>query len=241
MLGRGGNTGGLGSADGMMAQSKLQEAIGTLGEKHAKRAKEAARAKPPGPQRGPVYIRGAEDRRREAEEAEKQNDSDSDSEFLDDPELDNLRAARLEQLKAEYRERAQNLSKGHGQYKEIVEEEFLKEVTGSKFVACHFYHRDFERCKIIDMHLGRIAQKYLKVKFIKLDSEKSPFFSAKLAIRVLPTIVFFIDGKAVDRMVGFDEMAGSDEFPTALLEQRIQVAGLIDELNTDDHPEWLTE
>jgi hypothetical protein len=34
---------------------------------------------------------------------------------------------------------------------EIVEEEFLKEVTGSELVVCHFYHNDFERCKIMDM------------------------------------------------------------------------------------------
>ena len=36
-------------------------------------------------------------------------------------------------------------------YSEINEEEFLKEVTSSELVVCHFFHKDFERCKIMDM------------------------------------------------------------------------------------------
>ncbi len=68
-----------------------------------------------------------------------------------------LREARLEEMKKEYGQLQENMSKGHGQYTEIVEEEFLKYVTASKFVVCHFYHKDFERCKIIDMHLRQIA------------------------------------------------------------------------------------
>ena len=34
--------------------------------------------------------------------------------------------------------------------REIVEDEFLPEVTKSKYVICHFYHREFLRCKIMD-------------------------------------------------------------------------------------------
>jgi hypothetical protein len=38
----------------------------------------------------------------------------------------------------------------HGEYREVKEEEFLAAVTNSKKVVCHFYHNDFERCKIMD-------------------------------------------------------------------------------------------
>jgi len=34
--------------------------------------------------------------------------------------------------------------------REIAEDEFLPEVTKSKYVVCHFYHREFLRCKIMD-------------------------------------------------------------------------------------------
>jgi hypothetical protein len=51
----------------------------------------------------------------------------------------------------------ENKANGHGALKEIVEEEFLPVVTKTTFVICHFYHKDFERCKIIDHHLKLIS------------------------------------------------------------------------------------
>jgi hypothetical protein len=48
---------------------------------------------------------------------------------------------------------------GKGEYREIVEEEFLNAVTKNHFSVVHFYHNDFERCKIIDIHLRAIAEK----------------------------------------------------------------------------------
>ena len=68
---------------------------------------------------------------------------------------------------------------------------------------CHFYHKDFERCKIVDMHLRDISKQHIEARFIYMDAEKAPFFIQKLQIQVLPTIVCFIDGIAVDRVVGF--------------------------------------
>lgn len=49
----------------------------------------------------------------------------------------------------------ENLSRSeHGQYTEItVEKDFLKLVTTTNFVVCHFYHKDFRRCDIMDKHL----------------------------------------------------------------------------------------
>lgn len=45
-------------------------------------------------------------------------------------------------------EKRQELKKqGHGEYREITEGDFLGEVTGSEKVICHFYHREFYRCK----------------------------------------------------------------------------------------------
>lgn len=68
------------------------------------------------------------------------------------------------------------MAKGHGQYTEIKEDEFLPYVTGSKYVVVHFYHRDFERCKIIDMHLRNIARQHVECKFVYLNAEMAPFF-----------------------------------------------------------------
>ena len=60
-----------------------------------------------------------------------------------------------------------------------------------------------------------------------LDAEKAPFFIQKLQVQVLPTMICFIDGVAVDRVVGFADMGNKDEFPTILLARRLIQAGVI--------------
>ena len=40
----------------------------------------------------------------------------------------------------------------YGNYTEIIETEFLGIMLNNYKVVCHFYHKDFERCKIIDKH-----------------------------------------------------------------------------------------
>ena len=44
-----------------------------------------------------------------------------------------------------------------GEYREIVEEEFLSSVTKNLYSLVHFYHKDFEKCKIMDKHIREIA------------------------------------------------------------------------------------
>ncbi len=45
-----------------------------------------------------------------------------------------------------------------------------------------------------------------------------PLFLFASQIQTLPTIVLFRDGIAVDRIVGFEELGGVDDFPTKALE-----------------------
>jgi thioredoxin-like negative regulator of GroEL len=72
-----------------------------------------------------------------------------------------------------------------------------------------------------------IARTHVEAKFIYLDAEKSPFFVQKLQVKVLPTIICFIDGVAVDRVVGFEELGGKDDFPTLALTRRLIRSGAL--------------
>ena len=95
------------------------------------------------------------------------------SDFMDDPELQKLHAERLEELKEVREKRAQEstlLSKGHGKLMEIEEGAFLEIVTKTPYVVCHFFHRDFERCRILDRHLETLSRKHIRTRFIKLDA-----------------------------------------------------------------------
>ena len=165
------------------------------------------------------------------------SDIDSDDDLLCDPELEDIRRKRMAKLKAKVVKKQVAKVKGHGDYKVIQETEFLKEVTTTKRVICHFYHKDFERCKIMDKHLNLICKKHQEfVKIVKIDAEKAPFFVKKLVIRILPTIVFFTDGisEPHQRLMGFDGLPNGDEFGTRDLEELLLAFEMIKECKFEE-------
>merc|ERR1712159_688621 len=138
-----------------------------------------------------------------------------------------LHAKRLADLQKKHALEKQFHAQGHGEYREIGEDEFLKEVCGSQWCVVHFYHPEFFRCKIVDKHLRIIAQKHLSCKFLTLNVEKAPFFVAKLAIQMLPTVIVFKDGIVSGQFSGFDEMGGKDDFRTEVMEHWFSKAGCV--------------
>lgn len=90
----------------------------------------------------------------------------------DDPELAVIKAKRMMEIQRQYEITQEKKQKGHGEYLEITQDEFLKQVTKSKYVICSFYHADFERCKVIDKHIAKLSQTHFETKFIKIDAAK---------------------------------------------------------------------
>ena len=48
---------------------------------------------------------------------------------------------------------------------------------------------------------------------------------------MLPTIIMFDNGVAVDRIVGFEELGGVDDFPTLTLTRRLIRGGVLEAKN----------
>jgi thioredoxin-like negative regulator of GroEL len=90
----------------------------------------------------------------------------------------------------------------------------------------HFFHKDFQRCQIMEKHLKILCQQFPQTQFLSINAEKALFFVQKLAIRSLPTLCFFIDGVMRDKQLGFDGLSG-DEFLTFELAARMNQAGVI--------------
>ena len=164
-----------------------------------------------------------------------EDSSDDEFDHLLDEEDDHLaavRQARIAQLKAEQSQRAVNISLGHGSLRTITQDEFLPECTGSsRHVVVHFYHDDFERCKIMDHHLKIVAGEHLEAKFLRCDAAKAPFFVAKLRIRTLPSLFVFEEGKEIGKMTGFEGLAKDptkpDEWHTGRLQEWLGETGAI--------------
>merc|ERR1740120_235261 len=165
-------------------------------------------------------------------------DAKADSTNCDDDDLEALRARRRQQMKEKQEKRLKYQALGHGSYDEIEEEAFLKTVTASERCVVHFYHKHFEKCKVMDMHMGKCARKFLGTRFVKLDAEKAPFFVEKLKIKTLPCAVVFNDGVAVGRQVGFDGLGG-EEFATVQLAWNIKEwSGLEEDFGPEDDIQW---
>jgi hypothetical protein len=181
---------------------------------------------------------GAKAQEAAAEERPDRDDADLDvaedrgAEAEDD--LETLRARRRQQMKEAQEKRQKYQQLGHGTYDEIVEEEFLKTVTSSSRSVVHFYHRHFEKCKVMDMHLEKCAKKFFGTRFTKLNSEKAPFFVEKLNVKVLPCVIVFVDGVAKGRQLGFDGL-GVENFPTHKLAWRLyEFGGIEEDFGPDD-------
>lgn len=52
----------------------------------------------------------------------------------------------------------------------MAEADFLEVVTSTPRVVCHFFHADFERCKLLDRHLAALARTYFDTRFIRLSA-----------------------------------------------------------------------
>mmetsp|Transcript_86586 Transcript_86586/g.244796 ORF Transcript_86586/g.244796 Transcript_86586/m.244796 type:complete len:366 (-) Transcript_86586:2264-3361(-) len=219
---------------------KAREDAGKQAKRHAEAEREAE-----------VRAQFANNTLQDVEGVADEQDEDSDAEWLDeledskDQDLMKLREQRIAQMKVEHELMLANKRKGHGELTEIVQDEFLPSVMGSKRTVCHFYHKDFERCKIMDMHLTNLAAVHVETKFVKINAEKCPFFTHKLDVQILPTVICFFEGitKPGQRQIGFMGLNGEkqfdstgreveqgdgDDFPTERLAAKLGEIGVID-------------
>ncbi|CAG8668373.1 18132_t:CDS:2 [Cetraspora pellucida] len=178
---------------------------------------------------------------REGDEDEDEGKLFEELENDDDSVIANIREQRMEQLKQEMTKLQEMRQNDHGSYTEITDEkEILKITTTSKLCVVHFYHKEFRRCQIMDKHLTTISIRHFKTKFVKINVENAPFLVEKLAIKVLPCVISFIDGISVDRIIGFDDLGNTDSFTTAALELRLSQSGVITKLEAPKKQERKT-
>jgi hypothetical protein len=173
-----------------------------------------------------------EQEKKEKEEAQKQKEEGLEDLDEIDSEEERIMQKELEKMRKTAESKREELSKKikndkYGDYTEIIETEFLDTMLKNEKVVCHFYHKDFERCKIIDKHLRIIAPNHRETLFVKIDAEKTPFFTAKLKVRVLPTIILFVKGKAIHRFIGFQDFGMNDDFPTINLSRQLVIFKMI--------------
>lgn len=66
-----------------------------------------------------------------------------------------------------------------------------------------------------------MARKFPATRFVFIEATKAPFLIVKMKIQVLPSVVCIIDSLVVDRLIGFDDLGGTDQFTSKQLEDRL--------------------
>jgi hypothetical protein len=139
------------------------------------------------------------EQQREAEELLNENRKDEEKEEEEFPDIEASDSEEERIMQREMMKRKEHLDKyiekenkkknqKYGTYKDIIETEFLDTMLKNEIVVCHFYHNDFERCKIMDKHLKIIAETHPDTLFVKINAEKSPFFTTRLQVKVIITL-----------------------------------------------------
>ncbi len=100
---------------------------------------------------------------------------------------------------------------------EVTDENFAAEVEKSDGLAMvDFWATWCGPCRIVAPVVEQLADEYQDkgLKVAKLDVDSSPSVSARFGIRSIPSILFFKDGKVVDKVIG--------AVPKQHLEEKIQ-------------------
>lgn len=79
----------------------------------------------------------------------------------------------------------------------------------------------------MDGHLEKLAERHLEARFVRIGVEDAPFLVERLGVQVLPCVIGFVDGVGVERVVGFEGLAGGDAFETGVLEGRLVGKGVL--------------
>lgn len=166
--------------------------------------------------------------------------SDDDAVFkaLEEEDDTTYRVHRIEQLNAEFA----TSQKSNNQRTTLIEDShyptlksdqaLLDFTTQAQRCVIHFAHPDFARCATMDEHIRALAARHQDARFARVDVRETPFVVEKLKIRVLPCVIGFMDGVAVERVLGFEGLGsggsdGLEGFSTATLEKRLLVKGIL--------------
>lgn len=151
------------------------------------------------------------------------DDSSSDDEYIREYER-----KRLQELKKQFKSGDYEYNNFDSLVHDIQgDEDVLNRTTHYSKVIIHFYHPDYNTCRIIDNHFKSLSTRFSDVMICRVSVLSCPFLVAKFKIRVLPCICVFVDGTKIDQIVGFDELGGSSEFTLGELVSRINRSGIL--------------
>ena len=81
-------------------------------------------------------------------------------------------------------------------------DEFNEYLLNDKFLVVDFRAPWCAPCKQLDPILEEISKRYQEVLFLKVNVKELPLIGAKYFVKSLPTVIFFVNGKADSSFTG---------------------------------------
>lgn len=99
---------------------------------------------------------------------------------------------------------ASDLNVSTANVKHISQGEFEAEVTRNALpVVADFYAPWCGPCRLLAPMLDKLAAPHTgQIKFVKINVDEAPGLAQNFEIRSIPTLIFFKDGKVVERITG---------------------------------------
>jgi len=162
-----------------------------------------------------------------------------------DEELEALREKRLRNMRKAHEQEQIWKSLDHGKYMALEGSDtakgFFETTKKSECVVVHFHRRTTRLCDVFHKHLEKLVINHLETRFVKIDVEGGgdgvQYLVEKLGIVVMPTLLIIKNRKAVHQIRGFDEMGGSENFRTEVLEYVLGIHGAINKNDDGVIPE----
>lgn len=86
---------------------------------------------------------------------------------------------------------------------EVTKEEFDRIISnGHTLVVVDFFADWCMPCLMMAPVIEELAEDMKEIKFMKIDIDDNPELSQRYEIRSIPTLIFFKDGKIVDKVIG---------------------------------------
>ena len=107
---------------------------------------------------------------------------------------------------------------GTNKVREVTAQEFGTLIAGERPVLADFYGTWCGPCKAMEPVVERLAERFDgRAEIVKVNIDNSPDLAAAYGVRGVPTFLFFVGGKAIDRAVG----AQSEHTLAALVEPHV--------------------
>jgi thioredoxin 1 len=116
---------------------------------------------------------------------------------MEDDGLRKIREKRLKEMEAKMKE------KKEGHVLLLDQENFSILVKGHHALVVDFWAEWCGPCRMVTPVVEMLAGEFAgRVTFAKCNTDDNPMLSGQFGISAIPTLLFFLDGKLIDRAIG---------------------------------------